>query len=137
SPQSVAVRLIRCWRHSHLGISAVPPFPARSACKNRGNAMELKLKGRRALVTGSSSGIGESIARMLAQEGCAVVVHGRNRERAEKVAADINAVGVAIGELSTDEGAAAVHAHARAALGGSVEILINNAGGSSTGSGSR
>jgi 3-oxoacyl-[acyl-carrier protein] reductase len=99
--------------------------------------MDLKLKGRRALVTGSSSGIGEAIARMLAQEGCAVVVHGRNRERAEKVAADINAAGVAIGDLSTDEGAAAVHAQARAALGASIEILVNNAGGSSTGNTSR
>jgi len=95
--------------------------------------MDLKLKGRRALVTGSSSGIGEAIARMLAQEGAAVVVHGRNRERAEKVASDIKAAGVAIGDLSKDEGAAAVHAEARTALGGNVEILINNAGGSSTG----
>src|SRR5580658_1522638 len=95
--------------------------------------MDLKLKGRRALVTGSSSGIGEGVARMLAQEGCAVVVHGRNRERAEKVAADINAAGIAIGDLSTDEGAASVHAAARAALGGNIEILVNNAGGSSTG----
>jgi 3-oxoacyl-[acyl-carrier protein] reductase len=97
------------------------------------NRMDLKLKGRRALVTGSSSGIGEGIARMLAQEGCAVVVHGRNHERAEKVAADINAAGVAIGDLSTDEGAAAVHAEARTALRGNIEVLINNAGGSSTG----
>lgn len=94
--------------------------------------MDLQLKGRRALVTGSSSGIGEGVARMLAQEGCAVVVHGRNRERAERVAADIAAAGVAIGDLSTDEGAAAVHAEARAALGGNIEILVNNAGGSST-----
>lgn len=95
--------------------------------------MDLKLKGRRALVTGSSSGIGEGVARMLAQEGCAVIVHGRNRERAEKVAAEIKAAGVAIGDLSTDEGAAAVYAEARAALGGNIEILVNNAGGSSTG----
>lgn len=95
--------------------------------------MDLQLKGRRALVTGSSSGIGEGIARMLAQEGAAVVVHGRNRERAGKVATDIDAAGVAIGDLSTDEGAAAVHAQARTALGGNIEILVNNAGGSSTG----
>jgi 3-oxoacyl-[acyl-carrier protein] reductase len=95
--------------------------------------VDLKLAGRRALVTGSSSGIGEGIARMLAQEGCSVVVHGRNRERASKVAADIHAAGVAIGDLSTDEGAAAVHAEARSALGGNIEILVNNAGGSSTG----
>jgi NAD(P)-dependent dehydrogenase (short-subunit alcohol dehydrogenase family) len=95
--------------------------------------MDLQLKGRRALVTGSSSGIGEGVARMLAQEGCAVVVHGRNRERAENVAADVAAAGVAIGDLSSDEGADAVHQEARAALGGHVEILVNNAGGSSTG----
>ena len=95
--------------------------------------MDLQLKGRRALVTGSSSGIGGAIARMLAQEGCAVVVHGRSRERAEAVAAEIGAAGIAIGELATDEGAAAVHEQAQAALGGSIEILVNNAGGSSTG----
>ena len=95
--------------------------------------MDLQLSGKRALITGSSSGIGEAIARMLAAEGCRVIVHGRNRERAEKVATDIGATGVAIGDLSTDEGAAAVHATAVAALKGNVEILVNNAGGSSTG----
>ena len=99
--------------------------------------MDLQLTGRRALVTGSSSGIGEGIARMLAHEGCAVVVHGRNRERAERVAADIGAAGVAVGDLSSDEGAAAIHAAAVAALGGTVEILINNAGGSATGNTSK
>ena len=91
--------------------------------------MDLQLAGRRALVTGSSSGIGEGIARLLSQEGCAVVVHGRNRERAEKVAREIGAVGVALGDLATDEGAAAVHESAHSALGGNIEILVNNAGG--------
>jgi NAD(P)-dependent dehydrogenase (short-subunit alcohol dehydrogenase family) len=95
--------------------------------------MDLQLKGRRALVTGSSSGIGEAIAHMLAEEGAHVVVHGRNRERAEKIAAEIGAAGVAIGELATDEMAAQVHAEAVAALGGNIEILINNAGGNSEG----
>ncbi len=99
--------------------------------------MDLQLRGRRALVTGSSSGIGEAIARMLAAEGASVVVHGRNAERAEKVAAEIGAAGVALGALSSDEGAESVHAVAVAALGGSVEILINNAGGSSTGNTSK
>ena len=99
--------------------------------------MDLQLKGRRALVTGSSSGIGEAIAHMLAEEGAQVVVHGRNRERAEAVAAAIGAAGVAIGELSRDGAAAAVHAQAVAALGGNIEILINNAGGNSEGNTSK
>ncbi len=99
--------------------------------------MDLQLKGRRVLVTGSSSGIGEAIAHMLTEEGAAVVVHGRNRERAEKVAASIDAAGVAIGELQSEGGAAAVHAEAVAALGGNIEILINNAGGNSEGNSSK
>ncbi len=92
--------------------------------------MDLQLKGRHALVTGSSAGIGTGIARLLAAEGCKVVVHGRSRERAEKVAAEIGAVGIALGDLATDEGAATAYAQARAVLGGSIEILVNNAGGS-------
>lgn len=99
--------------------------------------MDLQLKGRRALVTGSSSGIGECIVRMLAAEGAAVVVHGRDRERAERVAAEIGAAGVAIGELATDDGAAAVFTQAEAALGASIEVLINNAGGNSSGNSSQ
>jgi 3-oxoacyl-[acyl-carrier protein] reductase len=99
--------------------------------------MDIQLKGRRALVTGSSSGIGEATARMLAAEGAKVVVHGRNRERAEKVALDIGAVGVVLGELSSDELAGSVHGEACAALGGNIEILINNAGGNAAGNSSK
>jgi 3-oxoacyl-[acyl-carrier protein] reductase len=39
--------------------------------------VDLQLKGHRAIVTGSSAGIGEAIARRLAAEGAAVIVHGR------------------------------------------------------------
>ena len=45
--------------------------------------MDLQLSGKRALVTGSSSGIGEAIARSLAAEGVAVVVHGRREAQAD------------------------------------------------------
>ena len=40
--------------------------------------MDLELNGRRAFVGGASSGIGEAIAARLAEEGVAVVVHGRD-----------------------------------------------------------
>jgi 3-oxoacyl-[acyl-carrier protein] reductase len=99
--------------------------------------MDLQLKGRRALVTGSSSGIGEATVQMLVEEGAHVVVHGRNRERAEKVAAEIGAAGVATGELAEPGVAAKVHAEAEAALGGNIEILINNAGGNARGNTSK
>jgi 3-oxoacyl-[acyl-carrier protein] reductase len=96
--------------------------------------VDLELEGRRALVTGSSAGIGAGIARALAREGCRVVIHGRNRERADALAQEIGAAGVAIGVLSSDEDAAQVHAAAVEALGGDIDILVNNAGGSQTGS---
>jgi 3-oxoacyl-[acyl-carrier protein] reductase len=100
--------------------------------------MDLKLTGRRALVTGSNTGIGAGIARMLVAEGCSVVVHGRNLERAESVAAEIGAAAALTADLSTDEGADALYTGAKAALGGSIEILVNNAGGAtSTGSATR
>ena len=86
--------------------------------------MDLGLAGKRALVTGSSSGIGAGIARLLAAEGCAVVVHGRDAAKARAVADSIGAAGVAIGDLSTNAGADAV-----AAAAGVIDILVNNAGG--------
>ncbi len=94
--------------------------------------MNLVLRGKRALVTGSSSGIGAGIARALAAEGVSVAVHGRNAERSESVAAQIrfdggNAV-VVLGDLASDVGAAAVADAALAQLG-EVDILVNNAGG--------
>jgi NAD(P)-dependent dehydrogenase (short-subunit alcohol dehydrogenase family) len=91
--------------------------------------MDLRLKGKRALVTGSNTGIGAGIARLLIEEGCSVFVHGRNRERAEKTAAEIGAAGYLAADIGTDEGADALCKAAKAALGGSIEILVNNAGG--------
>ncbi|WP_370970891.1 SDR family NAD(P)-dependent oxidoreductase [Amycolatopsis sp. cg9] len=74
-------------------------------------------------MTGSSAGLGEAIARLLAAEGAAVVVHGRDAARTGKVAAEIGAAGVALGDLSTDAGADAV-----AEAAGEVDVLVNNAG---------
>ncbi|MBD2102826.1 SDR family NAD(P)-dependent oxidoreductase [Leptolyngbya sp. FACHB-261] len=92
--------------------------------------MDLALKHKRALITGSSAGTGAAIAKTLAREGAHVVVHGRNSERAETVAAESRAEGgkaaVVIGDLSTTAGAQQVAHDALEALGG-VDILVNNA----------
>lgn len=92
--------------------------------------MDLRLTGKRALVTGSSSGIGEAIVKLLAAEGVAVVVHGRSVSRANAVAEAIRAGGgnaeVALGDLTTDAGADAVAA--AALVSGPIDILVNNAG---------
>ncbi|MFE4369110.1 SDR family NAD(P)-dependent oxidoreductase [Streptomyces sp. NPDC056835] len=92
--------------------------------------MDLQLVGRRALVTGSSSGLGEAIARRLAAEGAAVVVHGRDRTRTAAVARSIREdggiAGIAIGDLATDAGAGEVQA--AAVEDGPIDILVNNAG---------
>jgi NAD(P)-dependent dehydrogenase (short-subunit alcohol dehydrogenase family) len=92
--------------------------------------MDLRLAGKRALVTGSSAGIGEAIAKVLAAEGVVVVVHGRDEGRVNAAAKAIRAEGgsaeVALGDLTTDAGADAVAAAALA--GGPIDILVNNAG---------
>ncbi|MCM3885545.1 SDR family NAD(P)-dependent oxidoreductase [Frankia sp. R82] len=89
------------------------------------------MRDRRALVTGSSSGIGRAIALVLAQEGAAVVVHGRDGERAQATADAIVAAGgtaaVVLGDLADEAAATRVAAEATAALGG-IDILVNNAG---------
>lgn len=93
--------------------------------------MDLQLEGKVALVTGSSKGIGEGIARGLAREGAVVIVHGRDRAKTEAVAGDIVASGgraqAVVGDLTVDDEVARLIEAAQAA--GPVEILVNNAGG--------
>lgn len=94
--------------------------------------MDLQLRGKRALISGSNTGLGQGIARVLAREGAMVLVHGRNTERCRSVADEINRTGgrafFAVGDLATDEGAQAVAKSGAEQLGG-VDILVNNAGG--------
>jgi NAD(P)-dependent dehydrogenase (short-subunit alcohol dehydrogenase family) len=100
--------------------------------------MDLQLTGKRALVTGSSSGIGRGIAMVLASEGAVVVVHGRNRERTEGTAEAIRSAGgtahVALGDLANDDGAAAVVEAVQGHTSG-VDILVNNIGGTESSGG--
>lgn len=88
--------------------------------------MNLNLTDKRALVTGSTEGIGRAIAQALAAEGAKVIVNGRNREKGLALAATLPGATIAIGDLSTPEGAAQVVAEVRA--GGPLDILVNNVG---------
>jgi 3-oxoacyl-[acyl-carrier protein] reductase len=98
--------------------------------------MDLRLNDKRALVTGSSSGIGEAIASALDQEGVRVVVHGRDEKRARGAAEAIVKGGgqasAVVGDLATDDGAAGVARQTLETLGG-LDILVNNAGGADGG----
>ena len=91
--------------------------------------MELELEGKRAVVTGSTAGIGLAIAEALAREGAAVVVNGRTRERVEAAVARVRAAragsdvrGVAA-DLGTAEGCGRVVAEVPDA-----DVLVNNLG---------
>ncbi|GGF38618.1 oxidoreductase [Aliidongia dinghuensis] len=90
--------------------------------------MDLALKGRRALVTGSTAGIGLAIATGLAREGAQVIINGRSQPSVDKAVAELRAetggdvTGFA-GDLST---AAAAEELARRHP--DIEILVNNLG---------
>ncbi|HXN16355.1 MAG TPA: SDR family oxidoreductase [Usitatibacter sp.] len=96
--------------------------------------MDLELKGRSALVTGASAGIGRAIALELAREGVRLALTGRRRERLESLAAEIVAAGgerpaIVIHDALKEDYVERVAAQAHEALG-HVEIVVNNAGGS-------
>jgi len=92
-----------------------------------------RLTGINAIVTGSSSGIGEAIARVLAASGAHVVVSGRDAGRSRQVVDAITrtggrAVAVAADLTGPTGDLRAFARQATAALGGRVDLLVNNAG---------
>src|SRR5215468_10819651 len=88
-----------------------------------------ELTGKRALVTGASSGIGAAIARELAALGVDLVLTARRRAALDAVAAECIARGVRVEVIAADLGApaAAGALWTAARAGGPVDILINNA----------
>jgi NADP-dependent 3-hydroxy acid dehydrogenase YdfG len=90
-----------------------------------------KLKGRVAIVTGASSGIGEATALALASEGADVVITARRVERLEALAVRIKGFGVRVLPLRvdvTDEAQVHQMAERASAEFGRTDILVNNAG---------
>lgn len=91
--------------------------------------MDLQLKGKTALVTGSSIGIGYAIAELLAREGAAVVINGRSADRVTQAMQQIRASNPAA--ILIDGTADLSNQQDRDALFGrvpSVDILVNNVG---------
>lgn len=91
------------------------------------------LQGRIALVTGSSRGIGAAIVRLFAEQGAAVIVHGRDRDAVRAVTAQVEHDGgkamAAIADLTQYEQVEAMRDTIEQRLG-PVDLLVANAGGS-------
>ena len=91
--------------------------------------MQVDLSGLRALVTGSTKGIGRAIAQTLAANGAEVVINGRKAADIEQAMATMRAavpkagLAAAAGDVATAEGVASIIKAA-----GDVDILVNNAG---------
>ena len=91
--------------------------------------MDLQLRGKRALVTGSTAGIGFAVAVGLFKEGVSVVINGRTQKRVEQAVEQIRTLGGdrevsgIAADLSSTEGVA----HLAAELS-EIDILVNNLG---------
>lgn len=98
--------------------------------------MDLRLRGKKALVTGGSRGIGLSIAKSLAEEGCALGLVARGREGLERAAEELRRFGGQVEIAAADVTDAEAHDEAVRrlveALGG-LDVAVANAGGSQPG----
>ncbi len=94
--------------------------------------MDLGIKGRRAVVTGGSSGIGFETARQFLEEGVRVLITGRDADKlanarddlAKRTGGEVHAV---VADMTKESDIAKMVAAAKEKLGG-VDILVNNAG---------
>ena len=121
-PADLRARLRRA-----AGAARLTPTPHRRA------RMDLGLRGKAALVTGSSRGIGRGIALELAREGCRVALCARGKDALDAAAAEVRALGVETVAVAADVTTAdGVREAVEAALTafGAVDVLVNNVGGS-------
>jgi len=89
------------------------------------------LTGKRALVTGSSQGIGMALARGMAAAGAAIVMNGRDLAKLEAAAKDLRGEGFSVQTLAfdaTDHNAVRAAVDGFEAAHGAIDILVNNAG---------
>ena len=94
--------------------------------------MDLGIKGRRAIVTGGSSGIGFETARQFLEEGVRVLITGRDADKLAKARDDLaqrtgGEVHAVVADMRQESDIAKMVATAKEKLGG-VDILVNNAG---------
>lgn len=94
--------------------------------------MDLQLKGKWALVTGSHRGTGAMIAARLASEGVRVLVHGFEAGQADAIVNDLPGALAVHGDITNDAGAAALVASCQA-IAPTLDLLINNYGTSGRG----
>lgn len=90
--------------------------------------MDLELKGRVAIVTGASQGIGRAIAETLASEGMRLVLVARRRNELEQVAASLGTECLVHAADLQDAGAADAAVAAAVGRFSSIHLLVNNAG---------
>ena len=91
--------------------------------------MDLGLSGKKALITGGTSGIGLAIARRLGEEGCGIAICGRDRARLDGALAKLKAVEAQgfIADICIPDDVARLVDAAAKALGG-IDIVVSNAG---------
>ena len=88
----------------------------------------MRLADKAVIVTGSTTGIGEAMARRFAAEGARVLVHGRDRGRAERLAADLGADRAVVHtDDVADPGAAGRTVDAAVKAFGHLDAVVNNA----------
>ena len=91
--------------------------------------MVFNLKGKSALVTGASGGIGSAVARALHNQGAELIINGTRSTELEKLAAELgNKVHVLQGDLSDTNSIGCLAEEAEKISDNGIDILVNNAG---------